>query len=159
MDVDPRRARRLAIGVCLIALTATALVLLVAGVKKNSQAESLRQHGVPVTVTVTNCTGLLGGSGSNAAGYACSGTYVFDGRLFDEAIPGTVLLHPGSVVRGVIVPNDPRLLSTPRAVANQQASWRVFIAPAILLLVVLFVIGVVVLTDRRHQVHQARAAH
>ena len=133
MEVDPRRALRLVVGVCLLALTVVAVVLLVAGAKKNSQAVSLHDHGVPVSVTVSGCIGLLGGSGSNAAGYACKGSYTFDGHRYEQAIPGTALRHPGQVIDGVIVPGDPALLSTPAAVAVQQASWRVFIAPVILL--------------------------
>jgi hypothetical protein len=153
VEIDPRRARRLVIGASLVVLTAVAVVLLVAGLNKNSQATSLQQHGVPVAVTVSGCVGLLGGSGSNAAGYACHGTYTFNGRRFHEDIPGTTLLPPGTVVRGVIVPTNPALLSTPRAVAEQRASWRVFIAPAILFAIVLIVLAVVVVTSRR-----ARAA-
>ncbi len=130
VDVDPRRALRVVIAVCLVALTLVAVVLLVAGANKNAQSISLHDHGVPVSVTVTGCLGLLGGSGSNGAGYACKGSYTFDGHRYLQAIPGTTLLHPGDVVQGVIVPTDPGLLSTPAAVAGQQASWRVFIAPA-----------------------------
>ena len=140
VEVDPRRARRLIVGVLLVALVVVAVVLLVAGVKKNDQESSLRHHGVPVLVTVTGCTGLLGGSGSNAAGYACKGTYTFGGHHFDQSIPGTELLHPGQVVRGVIVSSDPALLSTPAAVAGQRTSDNVYIAPFILLLVFLIVL-------------------
>src|ERR1700722_7778338 len=68
VDVDPRRALQLVIAVCLVALTVVAVVLLLAGMKKNPQAVSLHNHGVPVPVTVSGCLGLLGGSGSNPAG-------------------------------------------------------------------------------------------
>ena len=88
VDVDPRRARQLVVAVCLVALAVVAVILLVAGLQKNAQADSLQQHGVPVTVTVTGCLGLLGGSGSNGAGYACKGTYTFDGRHYVRVHPG-----------------------------------------------------------------------
>ena len=151
VDVDPRRALRLVLAVCLVALTLVAIVLLVAGSNKNAQSVSLHDHGVPVSVSVTGCLGLLGGSGSNPAGYACKGSYTFDGHRYLRAIPGTTLLHPGDVIQGVIVPTDPGLLSTPAAVAGQQASWRVFIAPAILLAIVVVALGVL-LVKRRRQV-------
>ena len=106
---------------------------------------------MPVSVTVSGCQGLLGGSGSNPAGYACKGSYTFNGHQYVRAIPGVTLLHSGSVIQGVIVPTDPGLLSTPSAVAGQQASWRVFIAPAILLAVVAVALGVL-LARRRRQV-------
>jgi len=141
VDVDPRRALGLVVGACLAAVTVIAVVLLAAGVDKNSQAVSLRDHGVPVPVTVSGCQGLLGGSGSNPAGYACKGSYTFHGHRYVQAIPGNALHTPGSVIQGVIVPSDPWLLSTPAAVAAEQASWRVFIAPAILLAVVVVAVG------------------
>ena len=48
VDVDPRRALRLVVGVGLVAITVLAVVLLLAGMKKNSQAVDLHEHGVPV---------------------------------------------------------------------------------------------------------------
>lgn len=149
VDVDPRRARTMVIGAALMVLLAVAVVLLVAGLNKNSQADSLHEHGIRVAVTVTGCRGLLGGSGSNPAGYACRGTYTFDARHFEEDIPGTALLHTGSVIRGVIVPNDPGLLSTPGEVADERASWNVFVAPVVLLAIVLGVLAAIVWTSRR----------
>jgi hypothetical protein len=138
-------------GAAVVVVLAVAVVLLVAGLNKNSQASSLRQHGVPVAVTVSGCQGLLGGSGSNAAGYSCQGGYTFDGRAFKAFIPGSALFRPGSVIRGVIVPGDPGLLSTPGQVAAEHASWRVFIAPAVLLVIVLLGTAILVRTTRRNR--------
>jgi hypothetical protein len=149
VDVDPRRAGWVVAVVCLVALIATALVLFAVGANKNSQATNLRNHGVPVAVTVTGCQGLLGGSGSNAAGYACTGTYNYNGHHFTKTIPGTAFFRPGTQVRGVIVPSDPSLLSTPQAVATQRASWRVFIVPAVLLVLALVGIAIMIRIARR----------
>jgi hypothetical protein len=149
VDVDPRRAARLVIAVCLVALVVIAAVLVVAGAQKNAQASNLRHHGVPVAVTVTGCTGLLGGSGSNPAGYACKGTYAFEGRRYEQDIPGNTSLRSGAVIRGVIVPGDPYLLSTPAMVASEQASWHVFIAPIILLAAVVLAVTTLLLVRRR----------
>ncbi len=150
VDVDPRRAGRVAIGICLVALAVVAVVLLVAGIQKNDQANNLHHHGVVVDVTVSNCIGLLGGSGSNVAGYACKGTYSVNGHHYEEAIPGSnSILRAGSVIRGVTVPGDPGLLSTPAMVAAQRASWKVYIAPAILLVVLLLSVATLILR-RRH---------
>lgn len=152
MDVDPRSAARLVVGACLVGLTVVAVVLLVSGIQKNAHAASLHDQGVPVSVTVSGCVGLLGGSGSNAAGYACKGTYTYDGHRYQQAIPGDTLLHAGTVIRGVIVPSDPRLLSTPAALAAQQSSWRVYIAPAILFGIVVVASGAVLLARRHRRV-------
>jgi hypothetical protein len=149
VDVDPRRARQFVLAACLVALAITAVILLVAGIQKNAQANRLQQHGVAVSVTVTGCSGLLGGSGSNAAGYACKGTYTFDGRRYEQSIPGSGLRQPGSVVRGVIVADDPGLLSTPDVLARQPASGTVFIVPAILFGILAAALVTVAVTRRR----------
>ncbi|HUC37424.1 MAG TPA: hypothetical protein VMR97_09900 [Acidimicrobiales bacterium] len=132
MEVDVRKVGRVLVVGCLVALAVVSTILFVAGARKNSQIAQLHEHGVVVEVTVTRCLGLLGGSGSNAAGYACNGTYALDGHRYSEAIPGDALLAPGSTIRGVAVAGDPGLLSTPAAVAAQHTSWNVFAVPAVL---------------------------
>lgn len=143
LEVDARRAGRVVAVLCLVALVVTAAVLFVAGARKNAQASELHTHGVAVTVTVTRCRGLLGGSGSNAAGYACTGTYRLDGERHSEAIPGDILRAPGSTVRGVTTPGDPGLLSTPALVADEQPNGRVFIIPGVLLGVAIALAGAI----------------
>jgi hypothetical protein len=148
--VDARKAGRVVAVLCLLALTTTALILTFAGVDKNNQITALRTTGVPVTVTVSGCLGLLGGSGSNAAGFACRGTYDFRGRRYEEAIPGNVNRAPKSSVRGVIAAGDPALLSTPAAVRTEHASWRVFLTPIVLgAVVVVAATGLLVRRSRR----------
>jgi hypothetical protein len=144
VDVDVRRAARVVVGGCLVALAVVTAVLFAAGVGKNAQINLLHQHGVPVTVTVSGCIGLMGGSGSNLAGYSCKGTFFLDGHRQNDAIPGTTFLRPGSTIRGVAVPSDPGLLSTVGILATEHSSWRVFLLPTILL-VVLVVLGFEVL--------------
>ncbi len=151
MDVDVRRLGRV-VGVgALVALAVVAVVLIVAGVHKNAQITDLRRHGVAVRVTVSSCLGLLGGSGSNGAGYACKGTFMFDGNRYTEAIPGTSLYPPGARIAAVAAPGSPPLLSLPRTVEHEHASWRVFILPAVLLVVLVLVVGVLVLRHRRRR--------
>jgi hypothetical protein len=149
VDVDRRRAGQVVIGVCLVALTVTGVVLLIAGMNNNSQINSLRHHGVPVTVSVTTCMGLMGGTGANPAGYACDGTYSLDGTVYRQAIPGLAFHRPGSTLQGVAVPGDPKLLSTPGLIARQHASWTPFIIPGLLLLVVVAVLVAVYLRRPR----------
>ncbi len=133
MDVDTRRAARAVVAVCLVGLAVLTVVLFVAGFRKNAQQSNLATRGVPVAVTVTSCLAEMGGSGSNQAGYACTGSYTVDGRQYTESIPGNALHTAGSTVEGVTVPGDPALLSTPDIVRAQQASWTVFIVPTLLL--------------------------
>ena len=132
MAVDTRRAGRVVVILCVVALAAASAALFVVGARKNAQISDLRSRGLPITVTVTRCRGLLSGSGSNAAGYACRGSYEYHGTHYEEAIPGNLNRAPGSTVAGLIAPDDPALLSTPAVVHSERASWRVFIAPGVL---------------------------
>lgn len=149
VQVDTRRVGRLAIAIFLAALTFVAIVLYVVGFQKNSQISILSRHGVAVEVTVSRCLGQLGGSGSNPVGYDCTGTYLFGGRRYTESIPGNALLPPGRTLRGVISPGDPALFSTPRVLATEHPSWRVFIVPTAILMVPVLLVGAFVLGKRR----------
>ena len=71
VSFNPRRLVQGALGLVMVTLAVTAIVLTVAGIHSNDQINRLQTQGQPVTVTVTGCLGLLGGSGSNAAGYSC----------------------------------------------------------------------------------------
>ncbi len=148
VEVDVRRVTRVAVGVALVGLAVAAVVLLVAGYQKNSQIDSLRAHGVPVELTVTHCLGLMGGSGSNLAGYDCSGTYTVGGHVFTEDIPGNTLHAPGTTVRGLIVPGDPALFSTPATVDSEHASWTVYLVPAVLLALLAVLLALVAVRTR-----------
>jgi len=134
--------------VCVVALAALGVTLFAVGAHKNAQITLLRQQGAPVEVHVSTCTGLLGGSGSNLAGYACSGTFSFEGHRYSEALPGTNDYADGSTARFVAAPGDPPLLGTVRAVATERTSARVYIAPAVLALVAI-ALAVVLLVTRR----------
>ncbi len=141
VDIDVRRAGRAIGGLCLAALAATAVLLFVAGLQKNAQITRLHQQGVAMDVKVSVCMGLLGGSGTNSAGYRCKATFMLDGRRYEDAIPGYGLYAPGATLRAIVVPGDPSLLSTPRALAGERSSWRVFLVPATLLVIVALLVA------------------
>jgi hypothetical protein len=134
VEVDTRRAGLVAAWLAVGAVVVVALVLLVAGYRKNAQINELRTHGVPVQVTVTRCLALIGGTGQSPAGYECTGTYAYGGRHYTEGLPGNANLPVGSGVTGVVASGDPALLSTPSAVASSHASFGVFVLPDLLLL-------------------------
>lgn len=148
VDADPRRVGRIALGLLIVVLAVLVVVFLVAGLQKNARINQLRQHGVATTITVSGCTGLLGGSGSNAAGYACQGTFTVDGHRYSEAIPGDSFHRAGTTVRGVVVPSDPGLMSTAAVLATEHPSWRVFILPGILLVVLALLVSAVAVRRR-----------
>ena len=151
MEVDVRLAGRLAVTLGLVALAVSSALLFLAGVDKNAQIASLRQHGVAVGVTVSTCRGLLGGSGSNGAGYSCHGTFVLDERRYRVTIPGDTLLAPGTRVELVAAANDPGLVATIHRVDTAHASWRVFVFPTVLLAGLAASLAVLAIRRRRGQ--------
>lgn len=135
VDVDVRRVVPFVIAAGLLALVVAIGALTVAGLHKNDQVRRLRQQGVVVEATVSGCTGLMGGSGSNLVGYDCRASFTLAGHRYDEPLTGDARPVPGSKIRAVTVAGDPALLSTVATVAGEQSSWRVFLAPALLSLV------------------------
>jgi hypothetical protein len=151
VQMDFHRVLQVTVGVVLVTLAVLVVVFTVAGVRTNNQIEELHSQGVPVTVTVTDCLGLLGGSGSNPAGYSCRGTYVLEGHRYTQSLPGLTHQHPGARIPGVAVPNDPSLMSLVSALKTQHSSASAFVLPIVLGVVLLALIGLVVWrTKARH---------
>jgi hypothetical protein len=151
VEINGRQVARVVLGIVLATLAVLAVAFTVIGIHNNRQIDQLRNQGVPVAVTVTSCQGLLGGSGSNAAGYSCRGTYELDGHRYNELLPGTALHAPGTVVRALAVPSDPTLVSPVSVVDAEQASASVFILPAALLVALVALLVVLALRRRRAQ--------
>jgi hypothetical protein len=148
--VDARRAAQVVVGLLLATLAVLGIVFIVVGIDKNDQINELKDHGVPVTYVVSKCLGLLGGSGSNGAGYSCQGSYTVDGRRYYENLPGSSLYAPGDKVKAISVRSDPTLLSIPAVVNSEQASASVFILPAVLLgLCALLALGLLLRHNQR----------
>jgi hypothetical protein len=154
VSVDGRRVAQVVVGAILATLAVLGIVFIVVGINKNEQINELKEHGVPVTYVVSKCLGLLGGSGSNAAGYSCRGSYTIDGRQFFENLPGSSQHGPGDRVKAISVRSDPTLLSTPAILDSESSSASVFILPA-LLLGAGAVLGLAVLL--RHRGHRSGA--
>jgi hypothetical protein len=148
VSFNPRRLVQVAVGLVLAALAVTAIVLTVAGFHSNDQINRLQTQGQPVTVTVTGCLGLLGGSGSNGAGYACNATYQVDGHVYHEPLPGSTFYRPGAKVAAIAVAGDPALVSPVAIVNSQQASNGVFVAPIVLGVSLFALIALLVLRNR-----------
>ena len=148
VSFNPRRLVQIAVGLVLAALAVTAIVLTVAGIHSNDQINRLQTQGQPVTVTVTGCLGLLGGSGSNGAGYSCNGSYHMAGHVYREPLPGSTFYRPGTRVPSIAVPGDAALVSPVVIVNAQQASNGVFVAPIVLGVLLFAFIAVLVLRNR-----------
>jgi hypothetical protein len=145
VNYDARRIGRVLVVVSLVTLAVLVVLFTVAGVHKNSQINKLRHDGVPVTVTVSNCLGLMGGTGSNAVGYSCMGSFTVHDTRYTENLPGTDFHHVGSTVAATVVPSDPALVSPDTILHAEHASFSVFVLPLVLLLILALLIGLVVL--------------
>jgi len=133
VEVDAARITYVAAVLGLVVVMAVAGVLLVAGIRKNNQIDTLKANSVPVELTVTRCLALVGGTGSSPAGFECTGTYVYRGHRYAEGVPGSENLPVGSIVHGVVASDDPGLFSTPRTVASAHTSTSRVVLPAVVL--------------------------
>jgi hypothetical protein len=116
-----------------IVLAFIVTVSFVSAVNDNSRIDRLKSHGIPVTVTVTDCVGNIGGSGSNAAGYTCQGKYRVNGVSYHEVIASkTTLSTAGSTVRGVADPARPSTIELASAVASSSPSNAAYVVPSLL---------------------------
>jgi hypothetical protein len=151
VQIDGRRAVRVLVAVVLVTLAVLVVVFTVVGVHQNQQDDRLHNDGVPVTFEVGGCLGLLGGSGSNAAGYSCRGSYTLDGHRYDERLPGNDFHRPGSTVPAIAVPGDPALVSPTIMVDTEHSSAGVYVVPAILLVFLLLLVGLLIALRHRQQ--------
>ena len=151
VQIDGRRVGRVLIGLVLVTLAVLVIVFTLVGVHQNQQADRLHDDGVPVTFTVSGCLGLLGGSGSNAAGYSCHGSYTLDGHRYDERLPGNDFHRPGSTVPAIAVSGDPALVSPTAMVKTEHSSAGVFVVPLVLLVILVVVVALVLVLRRRAQ--------
>jgi hypothetical protein len=149
VDVDVRRAARVIAVIVLAALAVIVASLFVADANTNAEITSLQRHGVVVDITVTGCDALLGGSGSNAAGYRCWGTFELHGRRYHETVPDGSLHAIGTKVSVIAADNDPGLIATVHQVRSERASWSVFTVPTVLLVVLIASLLAIVLRRRR----------
>jgi hypothetical protein len=158
VDVDGRRVVRIAAALCVATLLVLSGVLFADGVTKNNNVNQLRQHGVPVAVTIDQCIGQVSGSGSNIAGYSCQGTYTVDGVTRSVALPGNTLYRTGETVKGVTATGNPSLFSMPSVLRGQHASGQVFVLPAVLFVLAVLLAGSL-LVGRRLTVSPAAASN
>ena len=149
VEINGRQVARVVLGIVLASLAVLTVVFTVTGVHDNRQVDELRNQGVPVTVTITSCQGLLGGSGSNSAGFSCRGAYELGGSRYDELLPGTAFHAPGTKVHALAVPADPTLVSPLSVVDAEHASASVFVLPAVLFVALIAIVTLALARMRR----------
>jgi hypothetical protein len=149
VQIDGRHVAPIVVGIVLVTLAVLVVVFTAIGIHKNRQINDLHDRGVAVMVTVTSCQGLLGGSGSNGAGYSCRGTYELGGHAHNELLPGTALHAPGATIPSVAVPGDPALISPVTILDSEHASDSVYVLPGVLLVVLVAMVSGLMLRRRR----------
>jgi hypothetical protein len=158
IEIDTARVVRVLLGGVLAILAVLAVVFFVVGAHKNAQINELRLHGEPAEVTITKCLGLMGGSGSNSAGYACTGTFQVGGRIFDEGVPGDALYAPGTRLAATAASNGSGLFAPVGVLADERSSWTVFIVPGVLALAFAVLASPWMLRRRRSRKKPSRVA-
>ena len=130
----------------LVVLAAFIVVSFISAINANSAIDRMKAHGVPVTVTVGDCIGNIGGSGSNSAGFTCHGTYEVAGIAFHEIIGSmSAFSKSGTIVSGVADPNRHSTVELASAVRATSPSATAYIPSAVLAVL----LGALILLLRR----------
>jgi len=136
--------------VLLLVGAAVLLVSVISTVNDNARLSRLKSHGIPVTVTVTGCFGNLGGSGSNAAGFTCHGSYALKGVRYQELIGSmTTLTRVGTTVRGVVDPSHHDVVVLARAVRTSSTSSGSYVVEGLLAVLIVLLTFLLVRVVRR----------
>jgi len=140
------------VGVLALALSAVVLIVsLASAANDNARVTRLKSRGIAVSVTVASCTGNLGGSGSNAASYTCSGTYRVKATTYHETIGSmSAFTTPGTHVAGVADPSQPSTVVLASSLRSASASGSVFVIPGVLVVLWIALAGLFINRLRRH---------
>jgi hypothetical protein len=99
----------------------------------HARIDRMKSHGVPVAVTITDCVGNMGGSGSNVAGYVCRGTYRVAGVKYNEIISSmTTFASPGARVQAIADPSQHGYVALASAIRHTTSSSAAFVVLSIL---------------------------
>jgi hypothetical protein len=131
---------------CVLVLIALTVATATSTANQNSRAAELRNHGVPVDVTVSGCVGVSSGIAQAIQYYQCRGTYSVDGQRYNEVIGGVRSALPiGQTVHAVTAKGDPALVSTIGSAKRGS-----YAAPVVLgALAVVLIIGLMLWSRRR----------
>ncbi len=114
------------------------VVLFVTASTKDAQDALLKRDGVAVAVTVTRCSPDRPGVGGTVGGATCRGAFELHGVRQEAVISGLRgQRNAGTVVAGVTDPGDPNLLAWRPAVLDAPSRSTSYLAPALVLVVVL----------------------
>jgi hypothetical protein len=133
-----RRFWLVAASVSLLVFAAFVVVSFLSAANDNARIDRLQSHGIAVSVTVTNCIGNIGGSGSNVSGYTCRGDYSLGGTTYNEIIGSmSTLAVSGAKIRGVVDPSHHGTVELLAAVRRSSASSVRYVVPGLLSVVLI----------------------
>ncbi len=119
--------------VALTILGVVTVVSFVSAATDNARIHRMKTHGIAVAVTVTDCVGNLGGSGSTGAGDTCHGRYRVGVTTYHEVIGSmSRFAPPGAVIAGVADPSRSSTVVIASAVAAWTPSNDAYVAPGVL---------------------------
>jgi hypothetical protein len=112
----PGRAAAVLMAGAAAALGTACAALAVSAASRNATLDELSHRGVAVEAVVTGCIATSSGIGMSVEYWTCRGSYILQGRRFDEVVHGERrLVQPGRAIEAIAVPGHPSLLSTPAA--------------------------------------------
>ncbi|MCU1364018.1 MAG: hypothetical protein JWM55_1846 [Acidimicrobiaceae bacterium] len=115
----------------------------------HARLDRMKAHGVPVVVTVSNCVGNMGGSGSSVAGYVCRGTYDLGGVTYHEIISSmTTFASRGSHVAAIADPSQRGYVALASAVKSATSA-AAFVVLIILTVALLILVALMIRIRRR----------
>lgn len=120
--VDARRVLLVLVAVALLILLALTVVTFVTTADSRHKADRLRRSGVPVQLTVTDCTGITSGIGMGVEYYSCRGRFDLGGATYEETLLGNRSRIPtGRTVAARVVPGDPASVTLASHVARADS--------------------------------------
>jgi hypothetical protein len=144
------RVLRVVLATIVLSLVGVTIGLGIEAAHHQSRTQRLHDHGVPVSITVTGCLGLVSGTGITPSTYICHGSFTLDGRSYDESIHDSPnLLKVGHHVAGVDDAGTPSDLTLAGSVGSAQSTWQIYANTIWLAIASLVVAGIGVLLLRR----------
>jgi len=136
----------------LLVLAVVLVVSFLSTTNDNARIDRMKAHGLTVAVTVIDCIGNIGGSGSTSAGYTCHGDYTVGDTRYHELIGSmSTFSPPGTVVRGIVDPSRHSTVVLASAIRTSVASPRAYVPSGLLTIALISLTLVLMRAARRHE--------
>ena len=150
--VDSRLILRILVVLTFLTLIGTTIGLAVNVADSQSQANALRDHGVRLDSSVSQCTAITSGIGMGTTYYDCTVTFTLDNRSYTERLRGsTNAIAPGTSLPVVVDAAHPSNVELANAVPHEHYTYGapVIVGSGTVVLAVALVTGLAVRRRRR----------